>query len=79
MIRDERDLYEGGIKTSFIAYWRGKIAAGKTSNYLGAFWDIMPTMVELAKADNPKKVMELRRLIEKAHVESTIFPLMFLL
>jgi len=26
-------------------------------------------------ADNPKKVMELRRLIEKAHVESTIFPL----
>ncbi|WP_454881036.1 arylsulfatase [Sphingobacterium detergens] len=149
---NKRDLYEGGIRTPFIAYWPGKIAEGKTSNYLGAFWDIMPTMVELAKADkprytdgvsfvptllgrnkqqkqhdylywefhedggrqalrkgdwklilqkvttgtpikelynlkqdpkeqnnvansNPKKVQELQRLIEKAHVESAIFPL----
>ncbi|PUV26375.1 MULTISPECIES: arylsulfatase [Sphingobacterium] len=148
----KRDLYEGGIKTPFIAYWPGKIAKGKTSNYLGAFWDIMPTLADLAKTDhprytdgisfvptllgyskkqkqhdylywefhedggrqavrkgdwklilqkvmsgsptmelynlkkdpkeqhniaidNPKKVMELRSLIEKAHVESSIFPL----
>ncbi|WP_257091498.1 sulfatase/phosphatase domain-containing protein [Sphingobacterium sp. E70] len=47
-------MYEGGIRTPFIAYWPGKIAEGKTSNYLGAFWDIMPTMVELAKADKPR-------------------------
>lgn len=149
---NKRDLYEGGIRTPFIAYWPGKIAEGKTSNYLGAFWDIMPTMVELAEADkpkytdgisfvptllgrnkqqkqhdylywefhedggrqalrkgdwklilqkvttgtpakelynlrqdpkeqnnvassNPKKVQQLQRLIEKAHVESAIFPL----
>ena len=148
----KRDLYEGGIKTPFIAYWPSKIAKGKTSNYLGAFWDIMPTLADLAKTDhprytdgisfvptllgnskkqkqhdylywefhedggrqavrkgdwklilqkvmsgsptmelynlkkdpkeqhniaidNPKKVMELRSLIEKAHVESSIFPL----
>ncbi|WP_343561383.1 arylsulfatase [Sphingobacterium sp.] len=50
----KRDLYEGGIKTPFIAYWPGKITGGKTSSYLGAFWDIMPTMVELAKADKPR-------------------------
>ena len=50
----KRDLYEGGIKTPFIAYWPGKIAEGKTSNYVGAFWDIMPTMVELAKTDHPR-------------------------
>lgn len=50
---NKRDLYEGGIKTPFIVYWQGKIAEGKTSNYLGAFWDIMPTMVELTKADKP--------------------------
>jgi len=149
---NKRDLYEGGIKTPFIVYWQGKVAEGKTSSYLGAFWDIMPTMVELAQAnkphytdgisfmptlldnnkqqkqhqylywefhedggrqalrqgdwklilqkvtssqpsaelynlkqdpkeqnniarENPNKVKELRKLIEKAHVESDIFPL----
>lgn len=50
---NKRDLYEGGIKTPFIAYWPGKIAEGKTSTYLGAFWDIMPTLVELAQAEQP--------------------------
>jgi len=149
---NKRDLYEGGIKTPFIVYWQGKVAEGKTSSYLGAFWDIMPTMVEVAQAnkphytdgisfvptllgnnkqqkqhqylywefhedggrqalrqgdwklilqkvtssqpsaelynlkqdpkeqnniarENPNKVKELRQLIEKAHVESDIFPL----
>ena len=50
----KRDLYEGGVKTPFIVYWKGKIAPGTTSDYLGAFWDVMPTLAEIAQADKPR-------------------------
>ncbi len=43
----KRDLYEGGIRTPFIVYWQGKVKAGTTSNFIGAFWDVMPTFAEL--------------------------------
>lgn len=43
----KRDLYEGGIRTPFIVYWKGKIQAGSTSDHIGAFWDMMPTFAEL--------------------------------
>lgn len=49
----KRDLYEGGIRTAFIANWRGKIKAGSHSNYAGAFWDMMPTFAELAGTKAP--------------------------
>lgn len=44
----KRDLYEGGIKTSLIANWPGRIQAGSVSGHLSAFWDLMPTFSELA-------------------------------
>jgi arylsulfatase A-like enzyme len=47
------DLYEGGIRTPFLARWPGRIAAGSTSAQLGAFWDMMPTFGELAGAPGP--------------------------
>ena len=43
----KRDLYEGGIKTSMIANWPGKIEAGAISEHISAFWDLMPTFAEL--------------------------------
>lgn len=46
----KRDLYEGGIRVPMIAHWPGKIAAGQT-NHLSAFWDVMPTVAELAGVD----------------------------
>lgn len=46
----KRDLYEGGIKTSMIANWPGKIKAGSISDHISAFWDLMPTFAELAGA-----------------------------
>ncbi|MFR9497412.1 MAG: arylsulfatase [Rikenellaceae bacterium] len=46
----KRDLTEGGIRTPMIARWSGKIKAGTTSDHISAFWDIMPTMIELAGA-----------------------------
>lgn len=44
----KRDLYDGGIRTPFLARWKGKIPAGKVSSHIGAFWDIAPTALELA-------------------------------
>ncbi|SEK32374.1 arylsulfatase [Parapedobacter koreensis] len=50
----KRDLYEGGIRTPFIVRWPGKVAAGSISDHLGAFWDIMPTLVEITAAPQPR-------------------------
>ncbi|MDO4879707.1 MAG: arylsulfatase [Capnocytophaga sp.] len=45
----KRDLYEGGIRTPFIIYWKGKIAEGSINNHIGAFWDLLPTFAEITK------------------------------
>jgi len=52
----KRDLYEGGIRVPFIAWWPGKIAPGGESDHVSAFWDFLPTACELAGADVPKAV-----------------------
>ncbi|MCG8449230.1 MAG: arylsulfatase, partial [Pirellulales bacterium] len=44
----KRDLYEGGIRVPFVAWWPGKIAAGSRSDHISAFWDFLPTACELA-------------------------------
>lgn len=49
----KQDLYEGGIRTPFIARWPGRIKAGSTSDYIGAFWDVFPTFCELTGAPAP--------------------------
>lgn len=46
----KRDLYEGGIHVPFAARWPGVIRPGVTLDFLGAFWDILPTFAELAGA-----------------------------
>ncbi|MGX5818061.1 arylsulfatase [Chitinophaga lutea] len=46
----KRDLYEGGIRAPFIVQWNGKVKAGSTSNFTGAFWDVMPTLLQIAGA-----------------------------
>lgn len=43
----KRDLYEGGIRIPFIVKWPGKIKAGSTSHFVGAFWDVLPTLTAL--------------------------------
>lgn len=52
----KRDLYEGGIREPMIAWWPGKVKAGSTSDYAGAFWDFLPTFAELAKQPSPKGI-----------------------
>jgi arylsulfatase A-like enzyme len=46
----KRDLYEGGIRAPFIAYWPGVIKPG-VSNLVSAFWDVLPTCCDLAGID----------------------------
>lgn len=40
--------YEGGIRVPMIASWPGKTTAGSTSDHISAFWDVMPTLCEVA-------------------------------
>lgn len=48
----KRDLYEGGIRVPFIVRWNNHIKPGSISSYAGAFWDILPTVVEISGLDN---------------------------
>ncbi len=43
----KRDLYEGGIRVPFIAWWKGKILPGETSQPL-VLWDLYPTFQQAA-------------------------------
>jgi arylsulfatase A len=52
----KQDLYEGGIRTPFLARWPGHIEAGTTSDLPGAFWDILPTLCEIAGAEVPGEI-----------------------
>lgn len=41
------DVYEGGIRIPFIAYWKGKIQPGSVSNLVSGHWDMYNTFAEL--------------------------------
>ncbi|MEK6248780.1 MAG: sulfatase-like hydrolase/transferase, partial [Planctomycetales bacterium] len=41
-------LYEGGIRVPLLARWPGHIQPNEVSDHLGAFWDILPTIADLA-------------------------------
>lgn len=47
------ELFEGGIRVPMIARWPGKIAAGRTSGYPWGFFDVFPTLAEVAGAKTP--------------------------
>ncbi|GAA4237849.1 arylsulfatase [Postechiella marina] len=51
----KRDLYEGGIRTPFIVSWPKKIKPGSISNHVSAFWDLMPTVADIAGVKTPKQ------------------------
>jgi len=52
----KRDLYEGGIREPMIAWWPGQIEAGSSSDLVSAFWDVMPTMADLAGIPTPENI-----------------------
>jgi arylsulfatase A-like enzyme len=42
------NFYEGGIRVPLLVRWPGKIKPGSTSDFVGYFADVMPTLAELA-------------------------------
>lgn len=51
----KRDLYEGGVRVPMIAYWPGSIKPGSETGHLSAFWDVMPTLADLAGVETPEE------------------------
>lgn len=49
----KQDVYEGGIRVPLIVRWPGKVKAGAVTGQVGAFWDVAPTLCELAGAKAP--------------------------
>ena len=47
------DVYEGGIRVPMLARWPGKIKAGSVTEQIGTFWDLLPTLCEIAGAKVP--------------------------
>jgi len=48
----KRDLYEGGIRVPMIACWPGRVLPG-TTQHMSAFWDVLPTLAEIAGVSLP--------------------------
>ena len=46
----KRSLHDGGIRVPLIVRWPGKIQPGSTSDWTGAFWDVLPTLGHVAKS-----------------------------
>jgi len=52
--RGKGSVYEGGIRVPLIVQWPGHIKKAGTSDHIGAFYDILPTLCELAGVQIPK-------------------------
>ena len=49
----KRGLYEGALRQAAISRWPGVIPAGRVAEGPWAFWDFLPTAVDLARAQLP--------------------------
>ena len=47
----KRDLYEGGIRVPMIVSWPGHVQAGTETDFMCAFWDMMPTFCDILSSD----------------------------
>ena len=52
----KRDLYEGGVRVPMLVRWPDKVKAGSVTNHISAFWDVMPTCMELSGVETPKDI-----------------------
>ena len=53
---EKRDLYEGGIREPLVVKWDGHIIPGSISDHLGGFWDVLPTLLDLAGHSIPDNI-----------------------
>lgn len=49
----KRGMYEGALRQAAFAWWPGTVPAGRVDESPWAFWDVMPTFVELSGATPP--------------------------
>lgn len=47
----KRDLYEGGIRVPLIVSWPGHVQGGTETDFMCAFWDMMPTFCDILSSD----------------------------
>lgn len=52
----KRDLYEGGIRMPMIVRWPNKIKANTKTDHVSAFWDVMPTLADIANVSAPQDI-----------------------
>jgi len=50
------NVTEGGISVPMIAHWPAKIKAGSESDHISAFYDVLPTLCEVAKTEVPNDI-----------------------
>lgn len=50
------NVTEGGIRVPMIAQWPGKIQAGTEVGHISAFYDVLPTLCEVAGAEIPSDI-----------------------
>lgn len=49
-------MYEGGLRVPLIVRWPAMIQAGQNNDHVWAFWDVLPTLAELAGAAAPDSI-----------------------
>ena len=52
----KRSLNEGGLRVPMIVRWTGKIKANSVSKQAFPFWDIMPTILQIARIPPPREI-----------------------
>lgn len=52
----KRDLYEGAIRVPMIARWPGHVPEGQVSDQVWAFWDVLPTLADVAGLPVPRDI-----------------------
>jgi arylsulfatase A-like enzyme len=52
----KRDLYEGGIRVPMIVRWPGKVKADAKSEQVWTFWDVLPTIADIAGVKSPEEI-----------------------
>ena len=50
------DVYEGGLRAPLLVRWPGKVPAGATSDLPCMFFDVLPTLADLAGAPVPPRL-----------------------
>ena len=46
-------LYEGGIRVPLLVKWPGQVKPGTVSDHVSAFWDFLPTFIEIIGRPTP--------------------------